>query len=134
MVQVDVGRAGDVTWSVKSGTRIYRDRVLLDRPRIIGAGAFTVPALPLAVVYEPPPDEHRLNQATYSVTTSLATSVQVSGDQPSAAATKFGAGDGPGDGRPEVLHHEHDLLRVVLVRADVREHVRLRLVLPYTLS
>ncbi len=51
---VDVGRARGVSWTIRVGTKAYSDSISLSRPRVLGAGVFTVAALPIGVVYEPP--------------------------------------------------------------------------------
>ncbi|HVX30563.1 MAG TPA: hypothetical protein VHA53_08805, partial [Nitrolancea sp.] len=38
------------------------------RPPVVGIGAFTVPVLPMAIIYAPPQTEQRKNVATYSET------------------------------------------------------------------
>jgi hypothetical protein len=74
-VTVSVGSATQVNWTVWSGSKSYSDTLVINRPQIIGAGAFIVPALPLAIVYEPPPDSRNKNKATYTKTSAIGTKV-----------------------------------------------------------
>lgn len=78
---VDIGTAsavpfrvssGSKSWSPPSGSYDPHTHVLtaylpstIVRPPIIGAGAFTVPVLPVAIVYAPPADSQNKNTATY---------------------------------------------------------------------
>lgn len=78
-VTADVGQATEVRWLVKSGNLIrYRDELKLVRPPVIGAGAFTVPALPVALVYEPPQGQLKKNSARYIKIRSEGTTVRLS--------------------------------------------------------
>ena len=77
-VSINVGRLHTVKWTMTSGTKIHRDELTINRPRIIGAGAFTIPALPVAVVYDPPQDPAGTNAATYTRATSVGTTVGLS--------------------------------------------------------
>lgn len=73
VVRVHAGRVGKVDWVAQSQGRIYRDTVRIQRPPVIGAGAFTLPVLPMAIAYEPPQDQLRRNSASYAVTRSTGT-------------------------------------------------------------
>jgi hypothetical protein len=66
LVRVDVGKATDVNWRLRAGVDEIDERILLRRPPIVGGGAFRLPAFPLAVIYEPPPDREKKNHATYT--------------------------------------------------------------------
>jgi hypothetical protein len=74
-VSIDVGRLRAVKWTIRSGTKLHRDELTIKRPRIIGAGAFTIPALPVALVYDPPQDPARSNSVVYTRTTSVGTTL-----------------------------------------------------------
>jgi hypothetical protein len=80
-VSLNVKDATSVHWTVRSGNKSFSDGLVIERPPIVGAGAFTVAALPLAVVYEPPPDRQKRNKATYSVTKSVGTTISTSFSQ-----------------------------------------------------
>jgi len=88
--------SGSKTWSafpppgMDPHTRVYTEyaATLINRPPIIGAGAFTIPALPVVIVYDPPADSRDKNAATYQfaqttgVTTTSAFSEQNSTASP----------------------------------------------------
>jgi hypothetical protein len=61
---------------ITSGTRVYTD-VMTARRLDFGIGGFTVPVLPIAVVYEPPqpPSRTARNYAQYSTSTTVGTSI-----------------------------------------------------------
>ena len=73
---VNVGRARQVTWTLIGAKRVT-SKVNLRRPSMIGAGAFTIDALPVAVLYEPPQpaDPAKHNSARYTQTTVLGTRI-----------------------------------------------------------
>jgi hypothetical protein len=77
-ITIDVGRVGKVTWKVQSGGKAKTDQLQIVRPPIVGAGAFTVPAVPVAVLYEPPMDKKKLNQATYAKSKVIGTAIKSS--------------------------------------------------------
>jgi hypothetical protein len=91
IIAVNVGTAHFVEWTARSGNRVVRDKLFIQRPPIIGAGAFTVPALPVTVVYEPPsrPNAERQpnNRATYAVTTAIGNTVRISVSTAESATT-----------------------------------------------
>src|SRR3954453_10507847 len=60
-VSIDVGRLDGVRWTIRSGTKAHPDELKIDRPSVIGAGAFTIRALPVAVVYDSPQDPKHSN-------------------------------------------------------------------------
>jgi len=72
---IDVGRLRTISWTIVSGTKLHRDELTIKRPKIIGAGAFTIPALPVAVVYDPPQDPAGSNSVVYTRTTSIGTTL-----------------------------------------------------------
>jgi hypothetical protein len=74
-LSIDVGRLHSVKWTISSGTVVHRDEFTIKRPKVIGAGAFTIPALPVAVVYDPPQDPARSNSVVYTRTTTVATTL-----------------------------------------------------------
>ncbi len=53
-----------VDWRVSSGAKSYRDSLVIDRMSF-GLGAFTIPVLPVAIVYDPPQDTQRDNTESY---------------------------------------------------------------------
>ena len=76
-ISIGVGRLHDVRWSLTSGLKVHRDELIIDRPRIIGVGAFTIPALPVAVVTDPPQNPARTNSVVYTRSTSVGTTLGI---------------------------------------------------------
>ena len=74
-VSINVGRLRGVKWSLTAGLKTHLDELKIDRPRMIGAGAFTIPALPVAVVYDPPQNTAGTNSVVYRRSTSLGLSL-----------------------------------------------------------
>jgi hypothetical protein len=74
-IEVSAGRLHSATWTISSGTKIHRDQLTINRPRVIGAGAFTIPALPVAVVYDPPQNPAHTNSVVYTRTMSMGTTL-----------------------------------------------------------
>jgi hypothetical protein len=72
-VVVRVGRATQVKWTAECRGKTYSDTVNIVRPPQIGAGAFTIPALPITIIYDPPQDRNKQNTASYEETASLGT-------------------------------------------------------------
>jgi hypothetical protein len=74
-------------WSGTSTTQIQLE---ISRPPIYGAGAFTIPALPMGIVYAPPPGAQNKDYAEYansiSVSTKISTSVSSSSGSKTANA------------------------------------------------
>jgi hypothetical protein len=75
---IDVGRIRSATWSITSGLKKHFDQLTIRRPTFIGAGAFTIPALPVAVVYDPPQDPTHSNSVVFTRTQSVATTLGLS--------------------------------------------------------
>lgn len=78
IVTINVKDSYSVNWHVQSGTKSYGDHMEIQRPPIVGGGAFTIPALPIGLFYEPPCDSQKKNKATYSFTKSMATASTLS--------------------------------------------------------
>ena len=76
------------SWSIKFGKRSHADRIMFQRSAgmLVGAGAFTIPALPLSIIYAPPADAAGLSKVIYQVTESVGTtsSFQFSNDTSSS--------------------------------------------------
>ena len=74
---IDCGGATSVEWTVSGGGHVYSDRLIAHRSLVVGAGALTIPALPVVLLYEPPPrpasDRSPDNVASYAATTSVGT-------------------------------------------------------------
>lgn len=65
-IVLDVGSADVVTWKLQSGSYSYGDTLWIRRPDVGGVGAFTVAALPVTIVYDPPQNAARTNSASAS--------------------------------------------------------------------
>lgn len=66
-------------WTIQCGGKSYSDRIMIQRPddAIIGVGAFTVPALPLAIVYAPPADAEKLSTTSYTIARMIGTTSSI---------------------------------------------------------
>jgi len=77
---VDVWDATVVNWTITAGALSAHDGLRLQRPvgpPPAGLGAFTIPVLPLSVVYAPPADAHGQSTAAYSTGHTVGTSVDI---------------------------------------------------------
>ncbi|HUZ00276.1 MAG TPA: hypothetical protein VMU89_07990 [Thermomicrobiaceae bacterium] len=87
---VSEGQTSLLTVSLHSGTASSATVLEVVRPPVIGAGAFTVPALPIALVYAPPPGTQNKNYAEYAslaaTSTKIATTVTSSNVSKTATA------------------------------------------------
>jgi hypothetical protein len=74
-VTVNIWDTTAAPWSIFSGNVSYTDRLMIQRApnQIVGAGAFTIPALPLSIVYAPPADAAKLSKASYQESASIGT-------------------------------------------------------------
>ena len=77
-IRINVGKAKKVAWSVRANGKSYSDVLNIKRKPIVGAGAFKIPVLPVAVIYEPIADRNKRNKATYAQTQSIGTKMQMS--------------------------------------------------------
>ena len=94
-VTVNVKNARRVEWKVHSGSKWYEDVIEIRRFPIIAGGAFTIPVLPVAIVYEPPSDSERRNYATYYETKGICTATEMTFSTESSE-TRPEAPDRPG--------------------------------------
>jgi hypothetical protein len=87
----NVGTAPAATWVIRSGTKSLTGTLVFDRPPNLGVGAFTIPALPVAIVYEPPPDAAQRNFAVYQTANATSTTVTMSfgNDQGTSVPSSF---------------------------------------------
>jgi hypothetical protein len=71
--------AWDITthnWTLQAGAGGHRDRLFIQRTESIpAAGGFTIPLLPVAVVYAPPADSENKSTATYAQGNTVGTSI-----------------------------------------------------------
>lgn len=66
-VEIDVGAASSVSFSLEcGGETFYAELPLRIRRLIVGAGAITIPALPITIVYAPPVDQQQKNVASWT--------------------------------------------------------------------
>jgi phage baseplate assembly protein gpV len=65
-----------ITWSIDVGGRPHADGLRIQRQAGIPLyGAFTIPVIPIAIVYAPPADSQKKSTATYGTSDSIGTSV-----------------------------------------------------------
>ena len=67
----------NVKWRVASSGKSYADSLIIDRMSF-GLGAFTIPVLPVAIIYDPPQDNLRENTETYASSVTYGTNVTLS--------------------------------------------------------
>jgi hypothetical protein len=80
-VSVSIWDAAMVTWSVQAGAKSYKDTLKIQRPKGavgFGVGAFTIPVLPVSIIYAPPADSLSKSAATYIQGQTLGTTVTTS--------------------------------------------------------
>jgi hypothetical protein len=75
---IEIGRAREAGWRIVANGRSFEDAVVLNRPRVVGAGVFTINALPIGIAYEPPQDPDKLNNNRYTRVTTTATTLSSS--------------------------------------------------------
>jgi hypothetical protein len=75
---IEIGRAREAGWRIVANGRSFEDAVVLDRPSVVGAGVFTINALPIGIAYEPPQDPGKLNNNRYTRVTTTATTLSSS--------------------------------------------------------
>jgi len=80
------GALSIIEGSIASGSATADFELHIIRPLLITAGAFTIPALPIALIYAPPPGARNKNFAEYSNMTSI--SNKISGTVTSGTSTK----------------------------------------------
>ena len=70
-------------------------KIIIVRPPVLGMGAFTIPALPIALVYAPPQGKQDKNFASYAVTDTFTRTVttSISSSTSTKTAQAFSAGD-----------------------------------------
>ena len=77
-VLVDVWDAATVRWRITIGSRVREDIVWFQRPQgphPAALGAFTIPVLPLTIVYAPPVDSLGASSAKYSAAKTVGSTV-----------------------------------------------------------
>jgi hypothetical protein len=76
-ITIEIGKGDTADFTVTSGSRSFSSDLTLTR-QIIGAGAFTIPALPITIVYAPPQGILRTNTVSYDAITSVGTTTELS--------------------------------------------------------
>lgn len=71
-------RVFTICLEVSSYDRKTQVALVIERPLLVGAGVFTVPVIPIAIVYEPPQDKNNRNTVTYTLAKSAGTTVRTS--------------------------------------------------------
>ncbi len=77
---VNVWDAAKVSWTLTAGGVTVTDSLLIQRPAgppAAALGAFTIPVLPVTIVYAPPADSLGLSTASYTTAETVGTSVDV---------------------------------------------------------
>lgn len=68
-VSVDIWDSQSATWNIQAGAQSHHDSLRIQRPvglLGVGVGAFTIPVLPISIIYAPPKDSAGRSTATYS--------------------------------------------------------------------
>jgi hypothetical protein len=66
-----------VSWRVRTGAKSYSDSLIIDRMSF-GIGAFTIPVLPVAIVYDPPQDNAHDDIEVFSTSSAHGSTVSIS--------------------------------------------------------
>ena len=66
---INVGKASAVTFTIRAGNKTYEDSLSIVRPPVIGIGAFTIPVLPVTIVYAVPQGTNSFSSSTTLSTT-----------------------------------------------------------------
>jgi hypothetical protein len=77
-VSVSIWDAQAANWSIQAGGKTHSDRLMIQRPAGtmgVGAGAFTIPVLPITIVYAPPKDSLVKSSASYTQGTTIGTTI-----------------------------------------------------------
>ena len=99
-ITAPVYRANLVPFTIRSGSapeRSFDDALFINRHAVASAGAFIIPALPVAVVYDPPQTEGAVNKVLYARTNRLSVS------------TGFSMASGTSETTPTATHDYTDV-------------------------
>lgn len=91
-VSLNVGTARNVPWTLTAGGYNFADTLIISRPYAAGTGAFTVSAMPISIVYEPPMNAARTNWASIAFRQEMTTITTVSKSTSSTAKPKWATG------------------------------------------
>ncbi len=88
-VSINLGKAKQVDWTLEAYGWTRADKLIVSRPDVIGAGAFTVAALPISIVYEPPMNQARTNSASVGFRQEMTTITTVSNGSSNSSTPKW---------------------------------------------
>lgn len=91
-VSLNLGRASRVDWTLQAYGWTRSDKLIVSRPNVIGAGAFTVAALPISIVYEPPMNQAKTNSASIGFRQEMTTITTVSNGSSNSSTPKWAPG------------------------------------------
>lgn len=75
-ISVDIWDLTAVGWALEIGGGGHSDRLIIQRNAALpAAGGFTIPVLPVAIIYAPPADSEKKSTATYAQGNTVGTSV-----------------------------------------------------------
>lgn len=77
-ISISAGRMARADWRIEAGTQSVQDALLIGRPTLLGAGAFTVEAVPISILYEPPQFANLLSKTRMMVIESVGSSMSTS--------------------------------------------------------
>lgn len=78
-VEVPIGAANELSFTLSCAGKTFRSELPLEIERyMLGAGVFTLPALPVTIIYAPPVDKSQKNVSKWSVTNTTGNTTTVS--------------------------------------------------------
>ena len=87
-VTLNVGKASSIDqFTLKCGRTFMSQLGLIIDHQFVGAGAFILPALPVAIIYAPPADQSRKNTASFSFSNTTGTSFSLLSTKQSSSGT-----------------------------------------------
>ena len=91
-ISVDVRRAKRVNWTLTAGSASVSDTLIINRPGVLGAGVFTLGALPISLLYEPPQTGSGLSFTAITTTEKIGSSISVTHEQEESTSKPSFAG------------------------------------------
>lgn len=82
-VNVSIWDLDHAAWTIQAGASSYQDTLRIQRPGLIpAAGGFTIPVIPVSIIYAPPADSLKLSSGSYGSgdTIGMTTSYEYSTD------------------------------------------------------
>jgi hypothetical protein len=71
---VSIWDGTQASWTIRAGGQSHGDQVMIQRPgQLVGAGVFTIPVIPVSIVYAPPADSTKKSTASVGVTDTVGT-------------------------------------------------------------